>query len=83
MLVKSALLNLEVQKFFASCLPLVLFSVCLSFSPSFTHSLCHTLYYNVFPFSAHGPVDFKVSDVLPSLVTISWFSAELYFERGA
>ncbi len=50
MLVKSALLNLEVQQFFAFCLPLVLFPVCLcrSLLPSLARSVIHSI--NVFFF---------------------------------
>lgn len=59
MLVKSALLNLEVQQFFASRLPFVLLSVCLcrALIPSLTRSVITSV--NVFPLRAHVPVDFK------------------------
>lgn len=60
MLVKSALLNLEVQQLFAplpsSCPP---FRLPLTCSHSFTHSLCHTHLLMSFLLRAHVPVDFK------------------------
>lgn len=71
MLVKSALLNLEVQ-YSSLPLPPSLPPLCLSvpFSASFTHLLCHTLS-SCFSFSPHVPVNFKVSDVFLSHVMSS------------
>lgn len=85
MLVKSALLNLEAQQFFASTLPLVLLSAVLSFLPSLAHSHCHSaLLLPFFHLTALVPVDFKVLDVLVAFVVIdARFSAKLCFKHGA